>query len=111
MTSYIARTGGQKKRNILRQRELELLGEIRRGGTREKMERRAERVRAAQEGVIKTLLHEITVVRAEDEDRARDTRQKLLEQRTFWENVAVQEIVRIYSQSTEEIPQVDRKKW
>ncbi len=111
MTGYIARTGGQKKKNILRQRELELRGEIRRGATREKIERRAERVRAAQDGVIKALLHEVTAVRAEDEDRIRDTRQKLLERRTFWENVAVQEIVRIYSQSTEENPQVEPKKW
>ena len=55
MTSYVARTGGQKKQNLLRQRELELRGDIRRHETPKNLERRAEKVRAAHLGVIKAL--------------------------------------------------------
>ncbi len=67
MTSYIGRIGGQKKKNQLRQKELSLRGDIRRRATRDKLERSAEKVRAAHLGVVKALFHESKSVREEDE--------------------------------------------
>ena len=111
MTSYIARTGGQKKRNILRQRELELRGEINRGGPDGKIRRKAERVRSAQLGVIKALIEEATPVSAEQEERFRNRRQKHLKNREFWKGITVEEIVRMYSESNTETHEVNRKRW
>ena len=43
MPSDIARTRGQKKKNILRQKELALRGDIRREASADKLERSAEK--------------------------------------------------------------------
>ena len=69
--NYIPRTGGQKKKNILRQKELALRGDIRREVSREKLHRSAEKVRSAQLGVIKALRHEAKPARSDDEDKVK----------------------------------------
>ena len=111
MTSYIARTGGQKKKNILHQRELALRGDIRRELAEEKLHRSAETVRLAQLGVIKALLYEAEPARSEDEDRVADTLQRLGEAREYWADVPVEEIIEIYSTEDDEDVFIDRKKW
>jgi len=111
MTSYIARTGGEKKKNILRQRELALRGGIRRDSPIDKLHRSAEQVRSAQLGVIKALSVEATPAREEEQEKAKGILQKLQEAREHWERISVDEIVQIYSQDTEEVPFVNRKRW
>ena len=111
MTSYIARSGGQKKKNILRQRELALRGDIRREVAEENLHRSAEKVRLAQLGVIKALLHETEPVRSEDEDRVADALQRLSEAKKYWTDVLVEEIIEMYSTEDDEDIFVDRKKW
>ena len=110
MTSYIARSGGQKK-NILRQREMALKGDIRREVAEEKLHRSAEQVRLAQLGVIKALLHEAGPARSEDEDRVADTLQRLGEAKEYWTEVSVEEIIEMYSAEDEEDVFIDRKRW
>ena len=111
MTSYIARSGGQKKKNILRQKELALRGDIRREVAEEKLDRSAEKVRLAQLGVIKALFHEAEPARSEDEDRVADTLQRLGEAREYWADVTVKEIIELYSTEDDEDIFIDRKKW
>jgi len=111
MTNYLARTGGEKKKYLLRQRELALRGGIRRDLSIDKLRRSAEQVRLAQLGVIKALSVEATPAREEDQEEARGILQKLQEARDHWEGIPVDEIVRIYSEDTTEVPFVDRKKW
>lgn len=111
MTNYIARVGGQKKKNILRQKELALRGNIRRESTAEKLHRSAEKVRSAQLGVIKALFEEARPVRAEDEERSKARLQRLQEAREHWENIPVTEIIQVYSEETDKILVVERKKW
>jgi len=111
MTSYIARSGGEKKKNILRQMELALRGGIRRDLAIDKLHRSAEQVRSAQLGVIKALFVEATPAREEDQEKARGVLQKLQEGRDHWERISVEEIVQIYSKDTDEVSFVGRKKW
>ena len=111
MTSYIARTGGQKKKNILDQRELALRGDIRREAVEAKLHRSAEKVRLAQLGVIKALLHEAEPARSEDEDRVAGTLQRLGEAREYWMDVPIEEIIEMYSTEDEDDVFIDRKKW
>ena len=111
MTSYIARTGGQKKKNILRQKELELQAGIRREESIVKIQRRAEKVRSAHQGVIKVLLKEAEPMREEDKEKTKSIRMKLTEEKEFWDNVVTDEIIRIYSEPGDENHQIDRKKW
>ena len=111
MTSYIARTGGQKKKNILHQRELALRGDIRREAAEEKLHRSAEKVRSAQLGVVKALLHEAEPARSEDEERVADTLQRLGEAREYWTDIPVEAIVEMYSREDDGDVIIDRKKW
>ena len=111
MTSYIARTGGQKKKNILRQKELALRGDIRREVSQDKLQRSAEKVRSAQLGLIKVLIHEAEPARSEDVDRVADSLQKLEEANEYWANISIQEIVEMYSTEDDEHVFIDRKKW
>ena len=111
MTSYIARTGGRKKRNILRQKELALRGDIRREVSDEKLQRSAEEVRTAQLGVIKALIHEAEPVCSDDEDRLANTLQRFEEAKEFWTDATVEEIVKMYSSEGDEDVFVERKKW
>ena len=101
MTSYLPRTGGQKK-NILHQKELELRAEIRRKGTNTNLKRRAEKVRVAQQGVIKALLAE---------ERSESARRKLMKKKEHWATISVDEIIRIYSNPTDSSPDIQRKKF
>ena len=111
MTNYIVRPGGQKKKNILKQRELALRGDIRREVTLEKLERSAGRVRLAQLAVIKALLHEVEPIRSEGEGRLADSLQRLGEAKEYWMEVPVEEIIRMYSMEADEDVFIDRKKW
>jgi chromosomal replication initiation ATPase DnaA len=111
MTSYIARSGGEKKKNILRQKELALRGDIRREVAEEKLHRSAEKVRLAQLGVIKALSHEAEPARSEDEERVADTLKRLEEAEEYWTDVLVEEIIEMYSTDGEEDVFIDRKKW
>ncbi|BCX48540.1 hypothetical protein HAHE_24480 [Haloferula helveola] len=111
MTSYIARSGGQKKKNILHQRELALIGDIRRGVDAEKLQKSAEKVRLAQLGVIKALLHESEPARREDEDSVAGTLLRLGEARDYWTDVLAEEIIEMYSTESDEDIFIDRKKW
>jgi len=111
MTSYVPRTGGQKKKNILRQKELELRGAIHRGVATEKLQRSAEKVRSAQLGVIKALLEEARPLREEDEETSGRTVQNLREAREYWEGVSFDEIIQIYLEDTDETSFIERKKW
>jgi hypothetical protein len=111
MTSYIARSGGQKKKNILHQREIALRGDIRREVSEEKLQRSAEKVRSAQLGVIKSLMYEAEPARSEDEDRVAETLQKLDEANEYWTNVSSEEIIEMYSTEQSEDVFIDRKKW
>jgi len=111
MTNYIARSGGQKKKNILRQRELALRGDIRRGGAEEKLQRSAEKLRSAQLGVIKALLHEAEPARSEDEARVADILRRLAEAREYWVNVSLEDVIEMYSTDDDDDVFIDRKKW
>lgn len=111
MASFIARTGGQKKKNILRQKELALRADIRREVSTEKLHRSAERVRSAQLGAIKALIYEAQPARSEDEKRAKGVLLNLDEANERWETISVHEIIELYSEETAETTVVDRKKW
>ncbi len=111
MTSYIVRTGGQKKKNQLRQKELSLRGDIRRRATRGKLERCAEKVRAAHLGVVKALFHESKPFREEDEGTCNATADKLHESKEYWKSISIDEIIEIYSNEIDDDIYVDRKKW
>ena len=111
MTAYIARSGGQKKKNILRQKELALRGDIRREVSKEKLERSAEKVRTAQLGVIKALTHEAEPVRSEDEERSAETLRRLEEAKEHWTGLPVEVIIEIYSSQDDVDVFIDRKKW
>ena len=111
MTSYIARSGGQKKKNILRQRELALRGDLRRGASEGKLHRSAEKVRSAQLGVVKALFHEAEPARSEDEERVAHRLERLEDAHEYWTNVPVEEIVEMYSGDGDDEMFIDRKKW
>ena len=111
MTSYIARTGAQKKKNILRQKELALRGDIRRQVSNEKLERSAEKVRSAQLGVIKALVYECTPSRKEDEEEAEGILNNLDKVNEYWTSISVNDIIQMYSSEDNETASVDRKKW
>ena len=111
MTNYISRTGGQKKRNILRQKELALKGEIRREASHEKLQKSAEKVRSAQLGLLKALIYEAEPSRSEDEDRSKERLLKLAEENDYWKSISVHEIIQSYSEKADETSVVDRKKW
>jgi F0F1-type ATP synthase delta subunit len=111
MTNYVSRTGGQKKKNILRQKELELRAEIRREAATDKIRRRAENVRAAQLGVIKALLKEAEPPTSESAALRKERLQKLYAEREYWVNISVDEIIRINKEKLDEVPDVDSKKW
>ena len=111
MTSYIRRTGGEKKKNILRQKELTLRGDIRREVSQNKLQKSAEKVRSAQLGVIKVLIHEAEPAVSEAEDRAADTIHTLEEASEYWTNIATQEIIKMYSIENNEDVIIDRKSW
>ena len=111
MTNYISRTGGQKKKNILRQKELALRGDIRLEVPIEKLHRSAEKVRTAQLGVVKALSHEAQPARTEDEDASRPALKKLEETKDYWTEVSVQEIIQIYADDPDKSEIIDSKKW
>ena len=94
MASFITRTGGQKKKNILRQKELALRGDIRREASTEKLDRSAERVRSAQLAVINALIYEAQPARREDEERAERVLLNLDEAKERWEAISVYEIIK-----------------
>ncbi len=97
MTSYIVRQGAQKKKGILEKREAELVHSISKNGSIQKLEKAAEKVRAAQLAVIKCLLHETEAVRPEDEGTYGKIWSKLETQRTCWEEISKADIVARYS--------------
>ena len=111
MTSYIARTGGEKKKNILRQKELALRGDIRREVSQGKLQKSAEKVQSAQLGVIKVLIHEAEPARSEDEAKVADTIHRLEEASAYWTNISTQEIIKMYSVEDNEDVIIDRKRW
>jgi hypothetical protein len=113
MTSYIARTGGEKKKNILRQKELALRGDIRRGISQAKLQKIAEKVKSAQLGVIKVLIHEAEPARSEDEDKVARTIEKLEEACAYWTKISTDDIIKMYSKEEEETEDViiGRKRW
>ncbi|MEM1176771.1 MAG: hypothetical protein AAGM22_00375 [Acidobacteriota bacterium] len=111
MTAYIARSGAAKKKNIFRQRVLELRGEIGREGPAHRLRRGAERLRTARLNVIRALLAESRPVREEDEAAFAATAANLERERQLWEIVPVEEIIQIYAETTEELPRIDRKRW
>ena len=111
MAGYIPRTGAQKKKNILRQRELALRGDIRREASEEKLLRSAERVRSARLGVIKSLIHEAEPARSEDEEGVTNALRKLADANDYWHHISVREIVEMYSGEGDDEVFVDRKKW
>ena len=111
MTNYIARTGGEKKKNILRQKELTLRGDIRRGLSQDKLQKSAEKVRSAQLAVIKVLIYEAEPSRSEDEDKVALTIHRLEEENDHWTNISAQEIIAVYSTQESEDLFIDRKKW
>jgi hypothetical protein len=111
MTSYIARTGGEKKKNILQQKELALRGDIRREASQDKLQKSAEKVRSAQLGVIKVLIHEAEPARSEDADKIGDTISRLQEANGYWTNLSTQEIIKMYSIEDDEEVVIDRKRW
>ena len=111
MTSYIARTGGQKKKNILRQKELVLRGDIRRRASEGKLNKSAENVRSAHLGVMKVLIHELEPGRMEDVDQVADRTQRLEDANIFWTDISTQEIITIYSTEDHDPISIDRKRW
>ena len=111
MTSYIARTGGQKKKNILRQKELVLRGDLRRLASEGKLNKSAENVRSAQLGVMKVLIHELEPGRMEDVNQVADRIQRLEDATTFWSNISTHEIISIYSSEDHDPISIDRKRW
>jgi hypothetical protein len=111
LASFVTRTGGQKKKNILRQKELALRGDIRRQVSTEKLHRSAERVRSAQLGVIKALIYEAQPARSEDEERAKGVLLNLDAANERWETISVHEIIELYSDEAAEAVIVDRKRW
>ena len=97
MTSYIVRQGGQKKKGILEKREAELVHSISKNSSIQKLEKAAEKVRAAQLAVIKCLLHETQAVRPEDEEMYGKVWSKVEAQRCYWEEVSAADIIARYS--------------
>lgn len=97
MTSYIVRQGAQKKKGILEKREAELIHCISNNDSIQKLEKAAEKVRAAQLAVIKCLLHETEAVRPEDEETYGKIWSKIEAQRTCWEEISRADIVARYS--------------
>ena len=95
MAGYVARTGGQKKKVILAQREDELRHHLRHESAFETIERCSERVRSAQLGVIRVLLYETEPARAEDEQHE-EFRANLMKRRENWQAISAQDIVRQY---------------
>lgn len=96
MTAYIVRKGAQKKRGILGKREAELLHHLKNGSSDEKLEQAAEKVRAAQNAIIKCMLHETDAVKPEDELMFAERWQHLERDRDHWETVSTAEIIDQY---------------
>ena len=111
MSNYIPRSGGQKKRNILRKRELELRAELRREGPDNRVHKYAEKLRLAQLGVVKALIHEATPTRAEDAAKADAKFEELQHKKRFWEEVSVDDIIDMYLKSIDAPSTVGRKRW
>ncbi len=97
MTAYIVRKGAQKKKGILEKREAEMLHHIRINASDEKLAKAAERVRDAQNAVIKCMLHETEAVRPEDEVRFAEQWRHLEQDREHWETITTTEIIDQYS--------------
>ena len=107
MTAYIVRKGAQKKKGILGKREAELLHHIKNGFSDEKLGQAAEKVRAAQNAIIKCMLHETEAVKPEDEVRFAERWQHLERDREHWETISTAEIIDQYrklSQQSEGAP-------
>lgn len=111
MANYIPRTGGQKKKNILHQKELVLRADIRRAVSKEKLDKSAEHVRSAQLGVIKALICEAEPSSSKEEDRANERILELEKAQERWHSISVHEIIEFYSGETGEPIFVERKKW
>ncbi len=101
MTAYVVRRGAQKKKGILEKRDAELLHQIQNHSSVEKLAKAAEKVRAAQNAVIKCLFHETEAVRPEDEERFAERWQHFERDRDYWENVSTAEIIELYQKRIE----------
>lgn len=95
MAGYIPRTGGQKKKGILAQREDELRHHILHKSCADVIQRSAKRVRAAQLGVFKALLYETEPARADDTEH-HEFRASLARKQAFWTGIQIDEIIRRY---------------
>lgn len=111
MSNYLQRKGGQKRKNMLRQKELALRGDIGRGSPQEKLLKSAENLRAAYLGYIKVLLDETLPRRREDEAKAAEPLERLKAANTHWTTVSAQAIIEAHSTETSKILFVDRKSW
>jgi hypothetical protein len=112
MASYICRTGGQKKQNILRQKELALRGAIGRGESAFLLIKLAEKVRLAWLGVNKALTYEAEPSTIERETKATPVLLELHADKERWGKISSQEIIALYSVEPDDarLP-VERKKW
>jgi hypothetical protein len=96
MTAYIVREGARKKREILEKREAELVHQLNQRAPDGKLAKAAEKVRIAQQAVIKCMLHESEAVRPEDEVVFAKRWQELERDRSYWEFVPAMEIISHY---------------
>jgi hypothetical protein len=96
MTAYIVRKGAQKKKGILGKRETELLHHIKNESSDEKLGQAAEKVRAAQNAIIKCMLHETEAVKPEDEVRFAERWQHLERDCEHWETISNADIIDHY---------------
>ena len=102
MTAYIVRKGAQKKKEIFKKREAELLHQISSQASLEKITKAAERLRTAQKAVIKCLFHETEAVKPEDEKMFAARWQQLEQDREYWEDVSTAEIIDQYAKEIQQ---------
>ena len=96
MTGYVPRSGAQKKKDILEHKEYELKTRIQKGENPEVIEKACEKVRKAQLGVLKALLHEIEPV-VEPSPKKLSRFKNIKQQQAEWLSFSVEEIVEKYN--------------
>jgi hypothetical protein len=81
---------------VLERAERRLLGALKHGEPRQKLDAKAERVRQAQLGCFKALVAEFPT--DVDDEQTRGHRENLAEGKAAWERMSVDDIIAFYSQ-------------
>jgi len=102
VTAYIVRKGAQKKKGILDKRVEELHHHIKHQSSDGKTTKAAEKVRDAQQAVIKCLLHETEAVKPEDEERFAVKWRQIEADKEYWDMVTTEEIIERYRKTIQQ---------